>query len=209
MSAKWKVPGVNYFTIATRRDLMGINDWKVYLVDLAAGTVTDETSHVSIDEIVVTIDNPAQVHTASAVSAGSRAIVLNSGDGANISSGMKLAIPSSVGTEYHEVKRVNGDTVLLYRKLKGDVDANAEINQVGNTGDYKVAVDSEQISTTLIPGEAYQVQVQSASAGIDVTSNMFHIVSYDENDLGDDIAYIKDQLDGIANRTSTEAEIYI
>lgn len=209
MSAKWKVPGVNYFTIATRRDLMGISDWKVYIVDLATGTVNEETDKVSVDEIMLNISSPVQVHAASASSAGSRSIILNSGEGANVTPGMKLAIPSSVGTEYHEVKKVNGDKIILYRKLKGDVASGAEINQVGNTGDYRVAVDSEQINTDLVPGNAYQVQVQSPSTGIDITSNMFHIIDYDENDLGDDIAHIKDQVDNIASKTSTEAEIYI
>ena len=57
MAALWTVPGVNHFVIGTDRDKMGITDWKIKLVDLSTGNVTDETDNVTVAEIIYNISN--------------------------------------------------------------------------------------------------------------------------------------------------------
>jgi hypothetical protein len=92
MAALWTVPGVNHFVIGTDRDKMGITDWKIKLVDLSTGNVTDETDNVTVAEIIYNISSPASGTVASDVAAGSKIIPLKSGDGANFKAGMKIKV---------------------------------------------------------------------------------------------------------------------
>jgi len=217
MAALWTVPGVNHFVIGTDRDKMGITDWEIKLVDLATGNVTDETDNITVEEIIYNISNPATGTVASDVAAGSKIIPLKSGDGANFKAGMKIKVTTSAGDEYKEIRTVTGDTLTLFKPLKGSItadtdddgEADAKVTQVGNSGDYRVVVDSTKLTGSIVAGGNYQFQVTSASAEIDVTSEMFHATDYDYDNLKSDIDYLKAGMDNLLNGGLGGAKIYI
>ena len=217
MATNWTVPGINNFVIGTDRDKMNVTDWVVMLVSLKDGSVTDETSNVTIAEIIMDIDSPAEGTVKEDVPASSKIIPLEDGDGDNFSAGMKIKVATSVGDEYREIRQVSGDTLVLWRALKGSIDADTDddgtndtkVTQVGNSGDYNVTVDSSKLSVELNPGENYQFQVKSDSIELDIKSAIFHAISYDMDNLKDDVNYMKKHLDYLANGGVGTAQIYI
>jgi len=217
MAALWTVPGINHFVIGTDRDKMGLNDWEIFLVDLQTGNVTNETDNVEVSEIIYNIDNPATGTIAADVSAGSKILPLVEGDGAKFKAGMKVSIPTSEGTELKEIRLVTGDTITFYKPLKGNVvadtdddeTADAQITQVGNSGDYRVVVNTENLTGSVVSGGDYQVQVTSEAGEIDVTSEIFHATDYDYDNLKGDIDYLKTGIDNLINGGLGGARIYI
>jgi hypothetical protein len=217
MAALWTVPGINHFVIGTDRDKMGLNDWEIYIVDLSTGTVTDETANVTVEEIVYNIDSPATGTVATDVAAGSKILPLKDGDGANFKAGMKIKVTTVDGDEYKEIRKVTGDTLTFYKPLKSNVVADTDndgtadntVTQVGNTGDYRVVVDSTKLTTNLVAGGDYQVQATSAEGEIDITSDIFHATDYDYDNLGSDIASIKQGMDNLLNGGLGGARIYL
>jgi len=217
MAAFWTVPGVNHFVIGTDRDKMGLTDWEIFLVNLQTGDVTDETANVEVSEIVYNISDPASGTVASDVAAGSKILPLQEGDGANFKAGMKVSVPTVDGAELKEVRLVTGDTLTFYKPLKsnvvadtdGDGKADATVTQVGNSGDYRVVVDTSSLSGSVVAGGDYQVQVTSESGEIDVTSEIFHATDYDYDNLKGDIDYLKSGMDNLLNGGLGGARIYI
>jgi len=217
MAALWTVPGVNHFVIGTDRDKMGLTDWTIHLVDLQTGNVTDETENVEVSEIVYNIDNPATGTIATDVAAGSKILPLVEGDGANFKPGMKVSVPTTDGTELKEIRLVTGDTITFYRAIGADVVADtdndgtpdAQITQVGNSGDYRVVVNTDTLTGSVVAGGDYQVQVQSESGEIDVTSEIFHASDYDYDNMKGDLDYIKKGIDDLISGGMGGARIYI
>ena len=216
MATLWTVPGINHFVIGTTRDKMGLTDWTIRIVDLATGAVTDETANATISEIIYNIDTPASGTVAADVMAGSKIIGLQDGDGANFKAGMKVKVVTTNGDEYKEIKSVTGDTLTFFKALKSAVVADTDddgkadnkVTQVGNSGDYRVAIDSTKLSSPLVPGGDYQVQVQNVEGEIDITSNMFHATDYDYDNLKTDITYLKKGMDDLLNGGLGGARIY-
>jgi len=217
MAALWTVPGINHFVIGTDRDKMGLTDWVIKIVDLSTGNVTDETANVEVSEIIYNIDSPATGTVATDVAAGSKVLPLKEGDGANFSAGMKVKINTVNGEEYKEIRKVTGDILTFFKPLKSDVIADTDndgkadntVTQVGNSGDYRVVVDTEKLSTNIVAGGDYQVQVTSAAGEIDVTSEIFHATDYDYDNLKGDIDYLKQGIDNLLNGGLGGAKIYL
>ena len=217
MAANWTVPGVNNFVIGTDRDLMNVTDWQIFIADLSANTVSDETSNVTVVELIQPIESPASGTVANDVPAGSKIIPLESGDGANFKAEMKITVKTSVGDEYREIRQVSGDSLVLWKALDGAIDADTDndgtndtkVTQIGNTGDYSVTVDSEKLSQPLVAGKNYQIQIKSDKSEIDIKSDIFHAISYDMDNLKDDMDYMKKSMDYMLNGGLGTARIYI
>jgi hypothetical protein len=217
MAALWTVPGTNHFVIGTDRDKMNLSDWVVSIVNLSTGDVSDETSNVTVEEIVQTIDSPASGTVSADTAAGSKILPLSKDDGANFKPGMKVKVATVDGDEYKEIRKVSGDTLIFFKPLKANVvsdtdddgEADNKVDQVGNTGDYRVIVDSTSLSSTLVAGGDYQVQVTSESGEIDVTSEIFHAIDYDFDDVKDDMNYLKQGIDNLINGGLGGARIYL
>ena len=217
MAALWTVPGVNHFVIGTNRDKMGLTDWQIRIVDLATGKVTDETANVSVSEIIYNIDSPAEGTVAVDTAAGSKILTLSEGDGANFKPGMKVVVHTVDGDEYKEIRKVSGDTLTFFKALKSNVVADTDgdgkpdnkVTQVGNSGDYRVIVDTTKLATNMVAGGDYQVQVTSAAGEIDITSEIFHATDYDYDNLASDIDFLKKGVDNLLNGGLGGARIYL
>jgi len=217
MAAMWTVPGINHFVIGTTRDKMGLSDWEVKMVDLSSGDVTDETDNVTVSEIIYNIDSPASGTIAKDSAAGSKILTLKDGDGANFSVGMKVKVTTTDGDELKEIRSISGDTLTFYVAFKanvvadtdGDGDPDNTADQVGNSGDYRVVVDSSKLSSSMVAGGDYQVQVSSSTGKIDTTSEIFHVTDYDYDNMQGDMTYIKQGIDNLISGGLGGAKVYL
>ena len=217
MAAMWTVPGINHFVIGTTRDKMGLSDWEVKMVDLSSGDVTDETDNVTVSEIIYNIDSPASGTIAKDSAAGSKILTLKDGDGANFSVGMKVKVTTTDGDELKEIRSISGDTLTFYVAFKanvvadtdGDGDPDNTADQVGNSGDYRVVVDSSKLSSSMVAGGDYQVQVSSSVGKIDTTSEIFHVTDYDYDNMQGDMTYIKQGIDNLISGGLGGAKVYL
>lgn len=212
----WKHQGTEYFVIGTQNDTPGIQDWKVYLVDMSNGKVQDITGKVTINETEHEVRSPATGTVDGETLRGSKVMKLKTGQGAAFRKGMKIAYSTGGGgggvTEYNQIKFITGDTITLKSALRDTVSDSTTVTQTGKTGDYRCAIDLSKIegAITVAPGGDYQLQVTSAAADIDITSEMFHVTDYSINDdLGDDIKKIKNELAILTGNSSTSAKIFL
>jgi hypothetical protein len=204
MAAIWKEGTTDYFVISTNRDSQGISDWNISLVDLATGTVEDETANVTVTEVEHTIATPATGDVAAETLGAAKTLTLGVGEGANFSRGMAVEYTTASGTEYNSVKSVSGDTLTLNKPLGDTVAAAVTVTQTGLTGDYRVVVDQTALTSAMVAGGSYQFQVKAPSANIDIASEIFDITDYSINDeLGGDITTIKQALDNLAGGGSS------
>lgn len=201
MATVWKEDSTEYFVIGTGRDYQGITDWEVSAVDLATGTVENETANITIAEIEHTIDTPVTGAVVAETAAAAKTLTLGTGEGASFTKGMAIDIG---GLEFNTVKSVSGDTIALFKPLTQVIPAATSVDLTGLTGDYRVVVDMTATTTVFAAGGDYQFQVKAPSADIDITSEIFDVNDYDvNNDLGSDIDSIKKSLDNLSGGAST------
>lgn len=211
MTNIWKAKSTNYFVITTQRDLPNITDWNINFVNLSTGVIQNVTTDVGISEVTRVITTPAEGIIQNETQAGSKTISLGSGDGVKFSKGTKIFYTSTAGIEYNTIKSLSGDTITLWSPTKGIINALEKITESGKTGDYRVTVDLSKPSfNTFTAGARFQVQVNSVSTNIDVTSQIFNISDYSVvDDLGTDMNYIKSSLDTIISDGGASASIFI
>lgn len=159
MSAIWNKSINNYFTIAARKRISGINDWKIFKIDLSDNSTTDITAEVTINEIELPLQNPVT------------SVIIEIIDDLNFVVqdilgfyvGMKLFIVD----QYVVIEKIANSQITLCDIPKHTLTVDDVVIESSKTGDYKVFVPANTLT-----GNNYQFFAQSKECRVSITSQI-------------------------------------
>ena len=182
-------------TLNSKQKHFGVTNFNVEIINLADGTVTQE--NVSVVEIVKNIANPASAKVASDALKGQKTINVSD---SSLKDGMVFKDPNG-NMYYIESVDTNKNTITTRVALKADIAANGELDEVGNTGIYKIPLNITE------PGK-YNVAINNPSANLRNLAAFIEVMKYDLDDLGTIVesstTEINNKIDTMAKTLSNE-----
>lgn len=178
-------------TLNSKQKHFGVTNFNVETINLEDGTV--EKQNVNVVEIIKSIDNPATATVVADALKGQKTISVKD---SNILDGM--VFKDANGHMYYiESVDTNNNTITTRIPLVEDIAANDTLNQVGNTGIYKIPLNITK------PGK-YNVAINNPSVNLRNLASFVEVMQFDIDDLGNKIETSRDELskkiDAISNK---------
>jgi len=161
-------------TLNSKQKHFGVTGFKVEVINLADGTTTAQD--VDVTEVIKNIDDPKSATTTQDALKGTRTVKVKDN---TLEDGM--VFDDGNGNKYY-IESIDNDgaTITTRTELVADIPADTTLQQVGNTGIYKIPVTIDTVGL-------YNVVVSNPAVNLRNLSAFVKVTQYDIDDIGNQI----------------------